>query len=788
MCKGIIVNVEDVTLKTYNNNKIGVVNLKFSIRGLSAFVTAFILFIQPSVAQENTVKLAQLNIPHVDLKLAIDGELNDAIWQQALDVSLNIVNSPWDNKPSPVSTTAKVVENGEFLYIAFIALDPNPELIQGFLGDRDTRWGDDLVGFKLDTYNNRRLNYEFFVNPYGVQHDSIANEMTGNSDSAWDGIWESVGKVTDTGYQVEMAIPYHILNFDDNDDVKTWAMELIRLYPRDTRLRISHIELDRDDPCWLCQIPEITGFEDAKASKNIMVTPTLVASKSESRKIFAPKTDWQSEDDIDAGLDLRWGINANTLLNVTVNPDFSNVESDAGQLSVNKTFSLFYDEKRQFFVENSEYFSSNFDLVYTRNIADPEYGAKLTGTQGQHSYGAFMTNDTQTNIIMPGNTGSRLVSLDEKSESGALKYRYDVNEDLSVGVISTLRQTDNYHNFVSGLDSKYRLNDSNSFQAQVLVADTKDSAQLTDSGLAENFNDHAFKVEYEHDSEYWQVFADHQEIGAKFRADLGFMPRADYQKSNVLVNRFIYGEPNTAWQEMKFAGQWHILHNENGELLERLVSSSFSIDGPMLSFFDVKLVAADKVGLRRYELDFNLAVDNSIDGNTKRFQENQAIIYGSIQPTAQFSTELELTIGDKIDYVNDRLGDITVLYGRINYNVNKHLEFEVSHTYSDLEADKANVFTENLTEIRVSYQFNVYSYLKFNVVYTDIDFNLDNNPSAYSAKDNNLSTQLIYAYKINPQTVFYLGYSDNSYQDDRLKSITRDQRTIYSKISYAWLQ
>jgi hypothetical protein len=764
-----------------------VVNLKFSIRGLSTLASAFILFIQPSFAQENTVKLAQLNIPHVDLKLKIDGELNDAIWQQALDVSLNIVNSPWNNKSSPVSTTAKVVENGEFLYIAFIAQDPNPELIQGFLGDRDTRWRDDLVGFKLDTYNNRRLNYEFFVNPHGVQHDAIFNEMTGSKDEAWDGIWQSAGKITKTGYQVEIAIPYHILNFDDNDDVKTWAMELVRLYPRNTRLRISHIELDRDDACWLCQIPEITGFKDAKASKNIMITPTLVASKSESREIFAPKTDWQSENDIDAGLDLRWGINANTLLNVTVNPDFSNVESDAGQLSVNKTFSLFYDEKRQFFVENSEYFSSNFDLVYTRNIADPEYGAKLTGTQGQHSYGAFMTNDTQTNIILPGNTGSRLISLDEKSESGAIKYRYDVNDDLSLGVISTLRQTDSYHNFVSGLDSKYRLNDSNSFQAQILVADTKDSAQFTDSGQVENFNDNAFKIQYEHDSEYWQVFSEHQKIGTKFRADLGFMPRADYQKSNVLVNRFIYGEPDSAWQKMKFSGQWQILHNENGELLERSVSSSFSIDGPMLSLFDVMLVSADKIGLRRHELDFNLAIDNSIDGNTKRFQENQLVIYGNIQPTAQFSTELEFTIGDKIDYVNDRVGDITELYGYINYNVNKHLEFEFSHTYSDLEADNANVFTENLTELRVSYQFNIYSYLKLNVVYTDIDFNLDNNPSAYSVKDNKLSTQLIYAYKINPQTVFYLGYSDNSYQDDRLKNLTRDQRTIYSKISYAWL-
>ena len=238
---------------------------------------------------------------------------------------------------------------------------------------------------------------------------------------------------------------------------------------------------------------------------------------------------------------------------------------------------------------------------------------------------------------------------------------------------------------------------------------------------------------------------------------------------------------------MKFAGQWQILHNENNELLERSVSSSFTIDGPMLSIFDIMVVAADKVGLRAHELDSRLPIDNSIDGNTKRFQENQAVIYGSMQPTAQLLTELELTLGDKIDYGNNRLGDYVALYAYISYNVNKHLEFEFSHTYSDLDADNANVFTENLTELRVSYQFNINSYLKFNVVYTDIDFNLDNNSTAYTAKDNTLSTQLIYAYKINPQTVFYLGYSDNSYQDDRLKSLERGQRTIYSKISYAWL-
>lgn len=748
--------------------------------------TAFLLTLPNSSANENNVKLAQLDIPHIKENIIVDGVLDDAMWQQALNVPLNIVNDPWHNKPSPVKTVAKVMENGEYFYVAFIAQDPDPELIQGFLGDRDSRWGDDMVGFKLDTYNMRRLNYQFFVNPYGVQHDRIANEVTGSVDQAWDGIWESVGKVTETGYQVEIAIPYRILNFDDNNDIKTWAMELIRLYPRDSRLRISHIALDRDEACWLCQAPEITGLKKAKAGKNIMLTPTLVTSRNETRDVIN-NGDWQGENDVDAGLDIRWGINSNTLLNVTINPDFSNVESDAGQLSVNKTFSLFFDEKRPFFVENSEYFSSNFDLVYTRNIADPDYGAKLTGTQGQHSYGAFISNDKQTNLILPGNTGSRLVSLQEESKSGAIRYRYDVNDDLSFGVISTLRQTENYHNYVSGIDSTYRIDDSNLFQAQVLFADTQDSAQITNSGNEESFTDHAYKIDYEHYSEYWKVDAQHQEIGTAFRADLGFLPRADYKKSKIKVDNYVYGEPDSAWQKMTFSGQWEILHNENNELLERSISAGFNIDGPMLSFLDITVIAADKVGLRRFELDFNLPIDNSIDGNTNRFQENQVIIYGSIQPTKQISTELEVTLGDKIDYENDRLGRITTLFGNISYNVNKNLLFDFSHTFNELEAENDNVYIENLTELRISYQFNINSFLKFNLVYTDIDFNLDNNPSAFTEKDNTLSTQLIYAYKLNPQTVFYLGYSDNSFQDDRLKSLERNERTIYSKISYAWL-
>ena len=482
-----------------------------------------IFFITPIVAktfnQKNppikNANLASLQIPYKKETIIIDGELDDPLWSNALSVELNIVNSPWNNLPSPVKTTAKLIENGEFLYIAFTAYDPNPEKIQGFLTDRDKTWLQDTVGIKLDTHNNRRLNYSFFVNPYGVQNDATYNEITELNNISWDGLWYSFGKITEQGYQVEIAIPYNILNFKADNKKKEWAIELVRIYPRDTSLRISHVPLERDNPCWLCQYPEATGFKNAEITKNLRLTPILTASKNETRDVHINNneiSDWNTNKDLEAGVDLRWSINANNLLNATLNPDFSTVESDSGQLSINTNFSLFYEEKRAFFLDNSDYFSSDFDLVYTRNIANPDYGAKLTGRANKHSYGTFITNDTETNILLPGNLSSSLTTLAQESHAGAVRYRYDYNHDLTIGSIATFRNTDDYHNYVVGLDARYRLTQSTAIKAQILNSDTLYPQIISSNILSNNdsFSDHAFKINFNHNSEHWIVDIGHQ--------------------------------------------------------------------------------------------------------------------------------------------------------------------------------------------------------------------------------------------------------------------------------------
>ncbi|MCI2284565.1 hypothetical protein L3081_15660 [Colwellia sp. MSW7] len=477
------------------------------------------------------------------------------------------------------------------------------------------------------------------------------------------------------------------------------------------------------------------------------------------------------------------GINAHNLLNATLNPDFSTVESDSGQLSVNTNFSLFYDEKRAFFLDNSDYFSSDFNLVYTRNIADPDYGIKVTGRADKHSYGIFNTNDTETNILLPGNLDSELVTINRKSSAGALRYRYDFDENLTLGTIATLRSANDYHNYVLGLDARYRLSDSNAIKAQVLSSDTLYSDTLYSNKLnsyqasKDSFTDNAFKLNFTHNSEYWLIELDHQNIGTDFRADLGYMPKADIKIDQAVLKRTFYSEQDSLWQETSVLGQWRIVHNTNNELIERELTTSFAVDGPLQSLIQLDLVHGEKVGLRH---DKN---SNKIDGNTTSFNENQLILYSSAYLDNRTYVSLDFTIGDKIDYSNNRLGDLIEATGNITVFATDHLEVDFYQTYSKLDAQEnnreINVYTANISELRLSYQFDIQSYLKLSLIYNDIKF-------ADSEHVKDLSSQLIYAYKLNPQTVFFLGYSDNSYKDNDLTKLTRAERTFFTKISYAF--
>lgn len=782
-----------------------------SLRDCCKLITAvtFLFFCSYSYSFQNN---NAIDIPFVEGEVTIDAHLDESSWQHAKDIDLNLVNFPWNNSPSPIKTTAKIMENGHSLIIGYIAQDPNPERIQKYFSDRDTRWDDDLVGIKLDTQNTRRLSYEFISNPVGIQMDAIQNNITGEKNDLWDGIWYSYGRTTETGYIVEIQIPFRILNFEESQDIKLWAFELFRVYPRDTWLRISHVPLDKNIACKACQYPVAQGFKNADIGHNVMLTPSVVAINQQARDIYDPQNSWQSTTNIEASLDVRWGISSNTLVNSTINPDFSFVEADAAQLNTNETFSLNFAEKRPFFLENNEYFSSNFDLVYTRNIVAPNFGAKLTGTEKNHTYGIFISDDKQTNFILPGNLGSDQAMIDDTSRSAAIKYRYDSTEDISFGFISTLRSSSDYHNYVAGLDSKYQITESNSLFAQILTSNTEYPSNLfedfcTDISCIEktrvtcsdnncpyneqvlradkqdDFSDRAYKIDFKHNSEYWDINATHQTIGENFRADLGFMPQTDIKKNLINIDRKFFANEQAVWQEATISTTWQATHNENGELIKKTLQSSAAIDGPYQSFFKFTAIKSDEVGLR-----FDRSIID-IKGNTETFDLTQFELFSFFKPTEDLYLEFTYMNGDEIDYRDNRLGKLDELESYFSWFATQHLEIEMSHINSQLDADNQNVYEANLIDARISYQFDAHSRLKLSVIYYDIERNLEN--TMYRAnidkQNKELSTQLLYSYKISPQTVFYLGYSDSSFQDDVLGDLKRENKTFFSKISYAWL-
>jgi len=742
---------------------------------------------------------SNIEIPFVEGEAEIDGDINDEIWSKASSSSLNYVTRTFDNTVPPVTTKVSYFENGKTLFVLFQAFDDEPQNIRAFWRDRDSLSGQDLVGIKLDTYGDGRLAYQFFVNAFGVQTDAIENEMTGNESASWNGIWRSSGKITDTGYQVELAIPLRILNFKEADEVKNWGIEFVRFYSRKLEYRISHVPYDRGNSCYLCQLGSASGFETAKQGQNLAVVPTAVVAAGRTRTP-EESMDWENFDNQEIGLDVKWAITPEISLLGTFNPDFSQVESDVAQLSVNNTFALFFDERRPFFVENEDYFTSDQTLIYTRNINAPDYGAKVTGRVDKHSLGVFVANDETTSFIVPGNLGSSIASIEEESLNLGLRYRFDYSEELSIGTVVTLRETDSYHNYVTGIDAKYRLSDIDTVQVQAVRTETEypfdlyqsfcddncsSSDELSESALRTNSPDAieglSYRINYRRNAEKYFWRAGHYYTDGDFRADLGFQSSVD-RVTSVIGGGYIWRNQDSWWNRIRVNGDWDITHNTDGELIERESEIYASIRGDYQSFFEIGLLQRDRVGLRQD------ATNLRIDDNTQLFDEKRISSYFTTRPNQYFSVDAFVAKGEFIDFSNNRLGDQFEFEPGVSINVGAHARLNIEHAYVDFDAAGEDLFTANLTDVRLTYQFDQRQFLRLTLAYADVERNQENYTDVVNLKEVNVGYQILYSYKVNPLTKFFLGYSESAYDQDDLRELTTNGRSVFMKMSYAWLR
>lgn len=724
------------------------------------------------------------HIPRTQIQPVIDANLDEAIWSYAKKVKLAYNTSPQDSTPAEVETTAMMIEDGEYLYVAFIAKDPNPEEIRAYYRNRDGIFQDDFVGIILDTFNDEQRGYEFFVNPLGSQGDLTIDDTTGgnnNEDSNWDTVWDSAGTITETGYQVEMAIPLRNLRHPSDLAEQTWGIEFLRIYPRDSRNAFTASPRNRELTCTLCQINKLKGFPNLKSeTTNLEFTPTLTYVNAEEREI-EPIEDWQSDSDkVDFGLDMRWAMTEDWIMNATINPDFSQVEVDGAQLDINNTFSLFFPEKRPFFLEGADYFNSMGRLIHTRNISDPDYGLKVTGKSNGYTAGVIATRDTSTNILIPSNESSYVETLELESDVLIARVQHNIGDQNNFGALVTHRSAEGYQNTIASIDSRYYLTDNDVIRAQYTHSSSENPDSIRfdegDELFAANQEDYALRLNYRHIQENYRIFGFYNDVGKDFRADMGFVGQVDYKKM-VFGGRYIwFGEEGSSWTRSSLRADVDRTESQDGQLLEQEFDVHYDIQGPMQ--FDAAAAFTTK--------------DKFYDG--EMFQLDIYRVRVEFNPLSNLRIFAFMRYGDSIDYSNTQLGTGGSIGTNIDWLVGKHFSVNINRRNTFLDLPMGKLFDAVLYDVRVAYQFDQRSRLSLTVQSTNItrdtslyDDNYDTDPdNDVTAIYNNLSTQLLYSYKMNPKTLFFLGYSDGGYENENIGSLQKTNRNIFAKFSYHW--
>ena len=311
--------------------------------------------------------------------------------------------------------------------------------------------------------------------------------------------------------------------------------------------------------------------------------PTLTMLRAEERA--RPGAEWTNDGvDIEPGVDVAWAPSPNLTLNATLNPDFSQVETDQAQLDLNTSFALFFPEKRPFFLEGADYFTTPLQVLYTRQIADPDGGLRVTGRNGGQAYGAIVARDATTQLLVPGPLGSSFRFLEQSADDFVGRYRYDLDAYTSVGAIATYRAGEGYRNSVVGVDARYQ-KDEHTLIGQWLGSDSMypDGLALRDTKPAGD----ALFLKYGFANRNWRFNAQHWDVDDGFRADLGFIAQVGYDKQLLGGGRTWFLPKGSTVSRIEFNGDWDITHRFDGQLLEREIEGYLAARASRQGYYEL---------------------------------------------------------------------------------------------------------------------------------------------------------------------------------------------------------
>jgi len=713
-----------------------------------------------------------IHVSPVSTRITVDGVLDEEAWQKATKIDLLYEWSPGENVPPPVQTQCFITYNRSYLFIAFRCSDPDPQKIRAHLMNRDAIGAfsqDDYVRVSIDSFNDARRAFQFCVNPYGVQVDGIYNSLAGFEDLSWDAIWNSAGKITDAGYTVEMAIPFHQLRFSAKPGEQTWGIDIERFYPRSVLHSIGSHPLDRDSQYPIYRYHKITGFQGISAGKNIELDPTVTFHRTDQRPDDPPFDMQAGKIKVKPGLSAKWGISPNLILNAAVNPDFSQVEADAAQLEINTRFALMYSEKRPFFLEGLDYFSTPIDALYTRTVYEPSWGLKTTGKIGGNALGVFIASDRYNNLLFPSNQGSDSTAYEDRVLNGVVRYRRDIGKSSTIGVLVTGRDGRDYYNHVAGIDGFIGISKTKKLTVQFLGSATQYPGNISAEFAQETgrLNGSALYTQFRHRGRAFHYYLTYEAFSPRFRADSGFVPRVDTRRAEFGFIPYIWGKKEGWFHKMSFLFWGQRITDFQNTLTNQDFELAYQYEGPLQTLLRQAFTLRKELFL----------------GTVYDFHTMDTLF--EIKPAGGVGFFLFARYGGAIDYNNSRAAHSVYINPAVDLSPGKHVNISLNHTYERLSAEGERIYTANLFQAQIIYNFNVRSFFRAVFQYTHIDRNLDLYVSSAEPLTKKLFTQFLFSYKLNPQTVLFLGYSDNYSNFVKSIDITRKNRTFFLKIGYA---
>jgi hypothetical protein len=720
--------------------------MPYFVTSLSA-VALIILCALPALAAPNTQSsgFARVRIPRIESAPSMEDFAGMKAATARAESMLHIENFtarlPVDNLPSSEPTQVYLGYDSTQLYAIFLCFDSQPDKERARRPVRDSIFEDDSITIQLDTFHDQQRAYSFGVNAGGIQGDAVWTEGQG-WDPNFDTVYQTQVKRTPQGYIAFLTIPFRSMRFPTAPE-QEWGILLNR-----------YIARTREDTFWprytqsiqgrTNQMGVLHGLKEISSGKNFQIVPYVAFSNSKLLETNpgSPSVFKQNDAEFRGGMDLKGVWRDKLTLDLTANPDFSQVESDDAQVLVNQRFEVFFPEKRLFFIENSSYFQTPIQLLFTRRIVKPDAGARVTGKLGKYGIGLLFADDRAT--------GEKLAANDPNSDKRAFTNVARITRDLGpqtyVGGTFTQHSFGGYENIVFSGDTLIKLNENWRANAQVVGSRTTNPLVPTLWGRA------VYAGIFE-DGQHWTTQFKFNERTPEFRAEAGFVPRVDYRDITSLL------QYNFRPKNSKLV-RWGPVLNSYGTWDHSGMVTDWALSPGMQFEFKKNTTVEFNTqfgGLTLRPVDFS-SLTSPRDYQLRMFSGRVAST-----PTNMLSFDLTFGTNRVVNFFNAGGAppvNVSSLNGSATIGLRPTVGLTIDTTYlfTQLEDEHSSrtVFNDHVLRSRWLYQFDQRWSLRLTTQYNSLVVN----PLLTSLeKTKQVNGDVLLAYRVNPATAFFLGYN-----------------------------